>query len=97
MVTDVEKTIFELVGKYNGRSWLTFRIPTLTIDSSLNHMMKIDEEEAYDLLDKIFTRFNIDNAGFDFSYYFSRENKATKPLTINMLIESAKSERWLYD
>lgn len=96
MVDKIEARIFELVEPYNGRSWLTFNKPVLTGDSSLNHTIKMDEQEAMDLLDEIFTEFNLEHDTLDFSIYFPIDKPLTKPLTINMLIESAKAGRWLY-
>lgn len=98
MVDTVEKRVYELVKPWNGRSWRTFKIPPLTADTSLNQTMNMDEEEAQDLLDEIFTEFNLRHADLDFSVYFPMSNrKDAKPLTINMLIESVKAGRWLYD
>lgn len=96
MVDDIEKRIFQLVEPYNGRSWLTFKKPHLTKESSLNQSMQMDEEEASDLLDEIFTEFNLAPDAFDFSIYFPATKQPAKPLTIHMLIESAKAGRWLY-
>ncbi|MGQ8774537.1 DUF1493 family protein [Serratia sp. NA_112.1] len=96
MVVDIEKRILEMVEPYNGRSWLTLKKPMLTGDSSLNYTMKIDEQEAMDLLDEIFTEFHLEHDTLDFSTYFPNDKSPPKPLTINMLIKSAKAGRWLY-
>ncbi|MBS1204124.1 MAG: acyl carrier protein [Proteobacteria bacterium] len=94
----IEKRVYELVQPWNGRSWLTFKMPHLNGETSLNHTMNMDEEEAQDLLDEIFTEFNLIHSDLNFSVYFPFKNrKDAKPLTINMLIESAKAGRWLYD
>ncbi len=98
MVDTVEKRVYELIKPWNGRSWLTFKIPPLHGDSSLNQTMNMDDEEAQDLLDEIFTEFGLKHSDLDFSVYFPQHNrKEAKPLTINMLIESARAGRWLYD
>ncbi|AGB83250.1 Protein of uncharacterised function (DUF1493) [Serratia rubidaea] len=97
MVDKIEARIFELVEPYNGRSWLTFNKPVLTGDSALNHTMRMDEQEAMELLDEIFTEFHLEHDALDFSTYFPATKAQSKPLTINMLIESAKAGRWLYD
>ena len=97
-VDAVEKRVCELVQPWNGRSWLTFKMPHLNRDTSLNHTMNMDEEEAQDLLDEIFTEFKLRHTDLNFSIYFPVKNrKDAKPLTINMLIESAIAGRWLYD
>lgn len=94
----IAKRVYELIQPWNGRSWVTFKMPHLNGDTSLNHSMNMDEEEAQDLLDEIFTEFGLKHTDLNFSIYFPVSNrKDAKPLTINMLIESAKAGRWLYD
>lgn len=96
MVDKIEARIFELVEPYNGRSWLTLKKQILTGDSSLNHTMGMDEQEAMDLLDEIFTEFHLEHDALDFTTYFPGSKTQSKPLTINMLIASAKAGCWLY-
>ena len=60
--------------------------------------MNMDEEEAQDLRGEIFTKFTLRHADLDFSIYFPvKDRNDAKLLTLNMLIESAKAGRWLYD
>lgn len=35
----VEKRVYDIVRPWNGRSWLTFKMPSLNGDTSLNHTM----------------------------------------------------------
>lgn len=96
-VDAVTKRVYEIIQPWNGRSWLTFKMPILSGDTSLNLTMNMEEEEAQDLLDEIFTEFNLEHTDLNFRVYFPVNNrKDAKPLTINMLIESAKAGRWLY-
>lgn len=97
MVINPEARIFELVEMYNGRSWRTFKKPNLTLETSLNNDMKIDPEEAYDLLDDIFTEFGLVHGDMNFETYFPAVSENAKPLTIAMLVRSASAGRWLYD
>ncbi|PIJ41564.1 DUF1493 family protein [Tatumella sp. OPLPL6] len=98
MIDLIGKRIYEIVKPWNGRSWLTFKILPLTGDTSLNQTMNMDEEEAQDFLDEIFTEFALRHADLDFSIYFPvKDRNDAKLLTINMLIKSAKAGRWLYD
>lgn len=69
-------------------------------------------ETGDDIMKDYFVRFNVDDSSFDFLKYwpvskgfipnFIRprsmrvEEKRAEPLTIAMLIESAKAGRWLY-
>ncbi|WP_338327865.1 DUF1493 family protein [Rosenbergiella epipactidis] len=90
--------MYEIVKPWNGRSWLTFQIPPLTGDTSLNQTINMDEEEAQDLRGEIFSEFSLRHADLDFSIYFPvKDRNDAKLLTINMLIKSAKAGRWLYD
>ncbi|EHG7817763.1 DUF1493 family protein, partial [Salmonella enterica subsp. enterica serovar Enteritidis] len=49
-----------------------------------------------------FKRWNVDSEGFDIlnylnpEYFGSKEPDPRKPLTVGMLVESAKTGRWLY-
>ena len=94
----IEKRIYEIIQPWNGRSWLTFKMARLKDNTSLNQTMGMDDEEAQDLLDEIFTEFKLRHRDLNFNLYFPVKNrKNAKPLTISMLIESAKAGRWLYD
>ena len=58
----------------------------------------MDEEEAKVLLDEIYTEFTLRHTDLDFKFYYPmKDRKDAKLLTINMLNESAKADRWLYD
>lgn len=59
-------------------------------------------EDSEELLQKYFKRWNVDSEGFDIlnylnpEYFGSKEPDPRKPLTVGMLVESAKAGRWLY-
>lgn len=98
MVTDdIEKAVFALVEEYNGYwLWLFKRYP-LTRDTDLHKDFRMAPEDAYELLERYTERFNINPKDIYFDKYYpvSRKNPRS-PLTIGMLIESAKAGRWLY-
>lgn len=97
MVDIIEKRIFEIISPANPRSWRTFKITPLTLQTSLNHTMNLDEEEAQDLLKEIFSEFGLNYGDLNFEVYFPVNNRKTaKPLTIAMLVEAAKIGRWQY-
>lgn len=70
-------------------------------------------ETGDEIMQDYFQRFDVDNRGFDFLTYWPYEkgflpnflrpksqrilDQAPKQLTLQMLIESAKAGRWLYD
>ena len=94
-----EKRIYELVQPYQGRSWRTFKTEPLRDDTSINQSkgINMDPLDAGELLTTIFTEFGINPGELDFSVYYPENRKDENPLTINMLIESARAGRWLYD
>lgn len=97
MVDTVEKRVYELIEPWNGITWSKLRVLPLTGDTSLNHTMNMDPIEAAELIEEIFNAFDMNCQDMKFDVYFAKRRKDEKPLTINMLIESAKAGRWLYD
>lgn len=96
LMDDTEKAVFDLVENYNGRSIFTFKRFKLKHDTDLNEDFKMDPLDAYDLLTEFSERFSIDPNEIDFEKYFPRNNgKASKPLLIQILIDSAKKGYWV--
>lgn len=65
------------------------------------------QEELEEMLVDLFTRYEISHDNFDLDEYFEPEwpvwlwwkklqRRVYKPLTVNMIIESAKAGKWLY-
>ncbi|EAY7098268.1 DUF1493 family protein, partial [Salmonella enterica] len=75
---------------------------TITLDTSIRDDLKLVFEDSEELLQEYFKRWNIDPEGFDIlnylnpEYFGSKETDPRKPLTVGMLVESAKAGRWLY-
>ena len=100
---------------WNGRVFPFFRKPALTLETSLSTgKYPWADEEAVEILDEYFSRFNVDRQNFSFKKYWpneevfmplnflrSKQNKwkwiEPEPLTLKMLVESAKAGHWLYD
>lgn len=98
MVMDgIEKRVYQLIEPWCGRSWLTLKKYPLSGETTLNHSLNMDPEEAAELIMEIFDAFGMDSDAMNFEVYFTKCRKDEKPLTINMLIESARAGRWLYD
>ncbi|MEQ9885941.1 DUF1493 family protein [Pectobacterium zantedeschiae] len=97
MVDAIEKRIYELIEPWNGITWSSLKIKPLAGETSLNHSMNMDPIEAADLLLEVFEEFSLNFDDLNFQAYFTKHRKDEKPLTINMLIASAKAGRWLYD
>lgn len=97
MVNNIEQAVFTLVEEYNGRSLLTFKRFKLQNDTDLKTDFRMDPDDAYELLERYAEQFNINPKDIFFDKYFPASKKASRsPLTIGMLIESAKAGRWLY-
>lgn len=97
MVDAIEKRIYEIIKPWNGITWSAFKVKPLTGETSLNHSLNMDPIEAADLLLEIFEEFGLNFEDLNFKIYFAKHRKDEKPLTINMLIESARAGRWLYE
>lgn len=95
MVDDnIEQAVFKLVESYNGYwFWLRKRYP-LKKETDLNADFRMAPEDAAELLEKYAEEFSINPKHIDFGKFFINEPHV--PLTIDMLIKSAKAGRWLY-
>ncbi|MCL2893576.1 DUF1493 family protein [Brenneria tiliae] len=94
---DIEKTVFDLVEEYNGYwFWLRKRYP-LKKETDLNADFRMAPEDAAELLENYAEKFSINPKEIDFDKFFP-PNLSTphQPLTISMLIESARAGHWLY-
>jgi len=97
MVDDTQVRVMALIEPWNGRSLLTFRKKTLTPEMSLNQDMKLDPEDAAECLQNVFDAFGMDSDLVTFSLYYPKNPREAIPLTIGMVIESARAKRWCYD
>lgn len=108
MVDNVEHQIYELIRPYAGTYIFNIRKVELNRDTDLNSDLSIDELEAEDLMNDFFNKFNVDKGKFNIQTYFPdipfslNPFRKTEPVpvpafTINMLIESAKAGKWLFD
>ncbi|MGP2446635.1 hypothetical protein ACVW06_000109 [Pantoea ananatis] len=97
MVDDIQSRVMALIEPWNGRALLTFRKKTLTPETSLNLDMKLDPEDAAECLQSVFEAFGMDSDQVMFSRYYPRNPREAVPLTIEMLIESARAGRWCFE
>lgn len=95
MVDDTEKAVFALVETYNAPSIFTRRRFKLERETDLNNDFRMDPLDAGDLLEEFAKQFGIEPQVIDFEYYFPDYGDAQAPLTIQLLIDSAKAGRWL--
>ncbi|AFR02144.1 MULTISPECIES: DUF1493 family protein [Pectobacterium] len=105
---DIENEVIQyLMERYPIRKhWFKSGIRQVTKDWTLQDDYQFLPEDAHDFLLDIFGHFNIEHSNFDGRNYFEYEypiwqkkplSKALKPLTVGMIIESAKAGKWLYD
>jgi len=97
MVDDIQSRVMALIEPWNGRALLTFRKKTLTPETSLNLDMKLDPEDAAKCLQSVFEAFGMDSDQVMFSRYYPRNPREAVPLTIEMLIKSARAGRWCFE
>lgn len=104
LMRDIEKEIIDFIDQeYNTKKYfLCGPKRTITLDTSIRDDLKLVFEDSEELLQEYFKRWNIDSEGFDIlnylnpEYFGSKEPDPRKPLTVGMLVESAKAGRWLY-
>ncbi|ELY4156531.1 DUF1493 family protein [Cronobacter turicensis] len=98
--------------KWNLPGLLRKKIPLTPETSLTTGRYPWARETGDEIMKDYFNRFPVDDSGFDFFRYWPPETgmwphclrpralrveiKAPEPLTISMLIESAKAGRWLY-
>jgi len=96
MVEDIEKSVFELIEKYNAPSLFTFKRHPLKHETELNGDFRMDPDDAYELLEKFAEKFSIEPNEIEFSRYYPESRQETKHvLTIQMLVDSARAGRWI--
>lgn len=102
---DVEKEIIDFIDQeYNTKKYFLFGPKrTITPDTSIRDDLKLVFEDSEELLQEYFKRWNVDPEKFEILNYLnpeypgSKEPDPHKPLTVGMLVESAKAGRWLYN
>jgi len=101
---DIGKEIIDFIDQeYNPKKYFLFGPKrTITLDTSIRDDLKLVFEDSEELLQEYFKRWNVDSDGFEILNYLnpeylgSKEPDPHKPLTVGMLIESAKAGHWLY-
>lgn len=109
MVDDIEQRVITLVTRHSGvYMFRKKKYDTYTASSSIHFDVKLDQDDAEELIDEYSREFNVDMSNFRLETYYPEVNfswnllKKPEPVdvpdfTIGMLIESAKAGKWLYD
>ncbi|WP_421505956.1 DUF1493 family protein [Erwinia rhapontici] len=107
--TTLEQRIYELVRAHDG--FYLFKKMELTPATDFDSDLRLEDDEALDLMNDFFLKFNVDRGNFSIETYYppepplselfnpfrKRDIPQVPDFTISMLIESAKAGRWLYD
>lgn len=87
--------------------WFRPEVKQVTKEWTLLDDFEFVPEDACDFLSDLFEHFSIEHSNFDVSNYLEREypfwqkipspEPEVKPLTVQMIIESAQAGKWLFD
>lgn len=105
---DMEQKIYDFIRPRVGTYFLNYKEQNLTPETDLDSDLNFDEYDIEDLMAEYFKEFKVDSSNFNVNVYYPdvpiswNPFKKTVPVqvpafTIEMLIESAKAGRWLYD
>ena len=91
---NIEKQIIEWYEKnWNGRVLPFFKKPALTLETSLSTGKYLwADEDAMEILDDYFRRFDVDRKNFSFSKYWPNEEAV---LPLNFLRSKERKWRWV--
>lgn len=108
MKRDYDAEVIEyIMQRYPMRHrWFSSDLKQVTREWSLRDDFRFLPEDAHDFLSDLFEHFGIEHSTFDGRNYIEYEypfwqkkaspEPAIKPLTVAMIIESAKAGKWLY-
>lgn len=99
-----EEIIGFIQNHYTPRKYILWgKRKAIAENTRLRDDLKLAFETAENLMEDFFKQWGVDKNGFDLSQYFHPECPGTShipdphiPLTVGMLIESARAGRWLY-
>lgn len=108
MVDTIEQRVIALVTRHSGvYMFRKKKYDTYSAESNILFDVRLDVDDAEDLMDEFFTEFNVERGNFKLQTYYPDIPISWNPFkktlvdipdfTIRMLIESAKDGRWLYD
>jgi len=104
----IEQRVIDLVTRHSGvYMFRKKKYDTYTAESSLHFDVRLDVDDAEELMDEFFREFKVDRGHFKLEVYYPDVKFSWNPFkkqfvdvpdfTIRMLIESAKAGKWLYD
>lgn len=102
---NIEREILSFIKKNYSRKKFLFwgAINSVSLETDIREDLKVLYEDAADLFTYFFYHWKVEFNDFSLDRYFSPEylgspppKKPLEPITINMLVESAKAGQWLY-
>lgn len=107
MVDDIAQRVIALATRHDGvYLFKNVKKQQLTPQSSIHFDLRLDVDEAQELMDEFFTEFSVSRGGFSLDTYYPDVPLSLNPFkkqvldipdfTLGMLIESAKAGKWLY-
>lgn len=107
MVADIAQRVIALATRHDGvYLFKNVKKQQLTPQSSIHFDLRLDVDEAKELMDEYFTEFAVSRGAFSLDTYYPDVPLSWNPFkkqvldipdfTIGMLIESAKAGKWLY-
>ncbi len=108
MVNNIETRVIALVTRYSGvYIFRKKKYDDYTASSSLHFDVKLDVDEAEELMEEFFSEFDVEREKFNIETYYPDVPISWNPFkkkiidvpdfTIGMLIESARAGKWLYN
>lgn len=99
-----EEIIGFIQNSYTPRKYILWgKRKNIVEETRLRDDLQLAYETAESLMDDFFNRWTVDKNGFDINLYFHPEYSGTGhipdphyPLTVEMLINSARAGKWLY-
>lgn len=90
----IKEEVYRLVEEYNAPG-LFSRRRKLSLTTDLNEDLRMDPQDAYELLERYTEQFGIEPKTITFDVYFPENlSKNHPPLTIELLIKSAQAGSW---
>lgn len=107
MVDDIAQRVIALATRHDGvYLFKNVKKQQLTPQSSIHFDLRLDVDEAQELMDEFFSEFAVSRGSFSLDTYYPDVPLSWNPFkkqvldipdfTIGMLIESAKAGKWLY-
>lgn len=108
MVDNLSQRVIDLVTRHSGvYMFRRNKYDSYTAESNIHFDVRLDVDDAEEMMEEFFTEFNTERGNFKIETYypdvpltwnpFRKQMVDVPDFTVDMLIESAKAGKWLYD